>query len=104
MKKKRLLFVCCALFVANTLLLAQGRRTITGVVTGDNGKPVPSATVSIKGTTQSVVTDESGRYSITVENNNAVLIFSSVSYTQSELTVGNSNAVNASLQSLTADL
>jgi TonB-linked SusC/RagA family outer membrane protein len=104
MKKKRLLLVCCALFVANTMLLAQGKRTITGVVTGDNGKPVPSATVSVKGTTQSVVTDENGRYSITVDNNNAVLIFSSVSFTQSELTVGNSSAVNASLQSLTADL
>jgi TonB-linked SusC/RagA family outer membrane protein len=104
MNKKRLLFVVLALVVSNSLLLAQGRRTITGVVTGDNGKPVPSATVSVKGGTQSVVTDENGRYSISVENNNAVLIFSSVSYGAKELTVGNSSSLNAELKATSADL
>jgi TonB-linked SusC/RagA family outer membrane protein len=104
MKNKRLLLVFLVMLVSNILLLAQDRRTITGVVTDDSGKPVPSATVSVKGTTQSVVTDESGRYSITVDKSNAVLVFSSVSFAGRELTVGNSNALNASLESSATDL
>ncbi len=104
MKNKRLLLVLLALFLSNAVLLAQAKRTISGVVTGDNGKPVPSATVSVKGTTQSVVTDENGRYSITVDNSNAVLVFSSVSFTQKELTVGSSNALNAALEASAGNL
>ncbi len=104
MKNKRLLLVLLVMLVSNIMLLAQNRRTITGVVTGDNGKPVPLATVSVKGTTQSVVTDENGRYSITLDKNDAVLVFSSVSFTAKELTVSSSNSMNATLESSAADL
>lgn len=104
MKNKRLLLVLFTLLMSNMLLLAQVKRTITGVVNDNNGKPVPSATVSVKGTTQSVVTDENGRYSITVEKNNAVLVFSSVSFTQQEIKTGSSNSLDAVLQTTTADL
>ncbi|HRO70471.1 MAG TPA: carboxypeptidase-like regulatory domain-containing protein, partial [Chitinophagaceae bacterium] len=104
MKNKRLLLVCFVLLLANSLLLAQGGRTITGVVTGDDGRPVPAATVSIKGTTQSVITDDNGRYSITVPNNSAVLVFSSVGYGSRELTVGTASTLNMDLVSTATDL
>ncbi len=104
MKNKRLLLVCFVLLLANSLLLAQGGRTITGVVTGDDGRPVPAATVSIKGTTQSVITDDNGRYSITVPNNSAVLVFSSVGYGSRELTVGTASTLNMDLVSAATDL
>src|SRR5436190_5695414 len=104
MKNKRLLVVLFSLLRSTTLLLAQVKRTITGVVNDNNGKPVPSATVSVKGTTQSVITDENGRYSITVEKNNAVLVFSSVSFASRELAVGDSSNLNASLEATAGDL
>jgi len=104
MKNKRLLLVLFTLLVSNMLLLAQVKRTITGVVNDNNGKPVPSATVSVKGTTQSVVTDENGRYSITVDKDNAVLVFSSVSFTSKEIAVGSSATLNASLETSAGDL
>ncbi len=104
MKNKRLLLVCFALLFANVVLLAQGRRTITGVVTGDDGRPVPAATVSVKGTNQSVITDDNGRYSISVENDNAVLVVSSVGFGSRELTLGTSNALNVALTSTATDL
>ena len=97
MKNKRLL-VLLFLLVSNVMLLAQDRRTITGVVTGDNGNPVPSARVSVKGTTQTAVTDENGRYSIIIDRNNAVLVFSSVGFIERELSVGSSNQLDAILQ------
>ena len=104
MKNKRLLIVFLFLLVSNVMLLAQERRTITGVVTGDNGNPVPAATVSVKGTNQSVVTDVNGRYSIMIDNNNAVLIFSSVSFMQRELAVGSSNELNVILTSTATEI
>lgn len=104
MKNKRLLLVCFVLLIAHSILLAQGRRTITGVVTGDDGRPVPAATVTVKGTTTSVVTDDNGRYSITVENNNAVLVVSSIGFSERELSVGSSNTLNVGLSSAASDL
>ncbi|MEP7377662.1 MAG: SusC/RagA family TonB-linked outer membrane protein [Chitinophagaceae bacterium] len=104
MKNKRLLLVLFTLLLSNMLLLAQVKRTITGVVNDNNGQPVPSATVSVKGTSQSVITDENGRYSITVEKSNPVLVFSSVSFTSRELAVGNSSTLDVSLVATAGDL
>lgn len=104
MKNKRLIIVFLLLFMSNAILLAQGRRTITGVVNDSNGKPVPSATVSVKGTEQSVVTDENGRYSITVDGSNAVLVFSSVSFAPREIAVGASNTLSATLETSATSL
>jgi iron complex outermembrane recepter protein len=104
MKNKRLLLVLFTLLMSNMLLLAQVKRTITGVVNDNNGKPVPSATVSVKGTSQSVTTDENGRYSITVDKSNAVLVFSSVGFTSTDLSTGNSSTVDASLTSSVTDM
>ena len=104
MKNKRLLLVLFMLLMSNALLLAQVKRTITGVVNDNNGKPVPSATVSVKGTTQSVITDENGRYSITVEKSNPVLVVSSIGYGYKETAVGNSATVDFSLEASAGDL
>lgn len=90
--------------MSNMLLLAQVKRTITGVVKDNNGKPVPSATVSVKGTTQSATTDENGRYSITIEKNNPVLLFSSVGFTTKELSLGNSSTLDVSLTLSVTDM
>lgn len=59
-------------------------RIITGTVTDQSGKAVPFAAVLIKGTGKGVHTDENGKYSITVQNENAVLQFSAVSYEMAE--------------------
>jgi iron complex outermembrane recepter protein len=104
MKNKRLLLVLFTLLVSNMLLLAQVKRTITGVVNGNNGQPVPSATVRVKGTAQSAITDENGRYSITVEKSNPVLVFSSVNFTSRELAAENSSTLDVSLEAKAGDL
>ncbi|HMR92557.1 MAG TPA: SusC/RagA family TonB-linked outer membrane protein [Chitinophagaceae bacterium] len=104
MKNKRFLIVLLALLLGNAILLAQGRRTITGVVNDSEGRPVPSVTVAVKGTTQSAVTDEGGRYSITVENDNAVLVFSSVGFETVELNAGSAATLNATLNASATNL
>jgi iron complex outermembrane recepter protein len=104
MKNMRFLLVLFTVLMSNTILLAQVKRTITGVVNDNNGKPVPSATVTVKGTTQSVITDENGRYSITVEKSNPVLVISSVGFGTKELAAGNSSLLNATMDANSGDL
>ncbi len=73
-------------------------KTVTGKVTGENGLAVPLATVQQRGTNTSVTANENGQYSITVTGKNPVLVFSSVNYQTSEVTVGNQSVVNVQLQ------
>ncbi|MFD2033426.1 SusC/RagA family TonB-linked outer membrane protein [Belliella marina] len=72
--------------------------TITGVVTDkEEGVTLPGVNVVIKGTTTGTVTDIDGAYSITVPDNNAVLVFSSIGYVSQEMRVGSSNTINIEL-------
>lgn len=103
-RTERFLSVLFALLLSNSLLFAQVKRTITGVVTDNTGKPVPSATVSVAGSTMAATTDENGRYSISVDKANAVLIFSSISFGTKEVTVGSANTLDVSLDLAATDL
>lgn len=69
-------------------VFAQGK-TVTGKVTDSkDGTPVANASVTIKGTSRGTTTDAGGNFRIAVDNNNAVLVISSVGFTEYELTVG----------------
>jgi TonB-linked SusC/RagA family outer membrane protein len=58
---------------------------------------VPGANVIIKGTKKSVVTDMDGNYSIEVNSNEDVLIFSFVGYNTQEIKVGSESVINVKL-------
>lgn len=74
-------------------------RTITGTVTAkDDGLPIPGVTVKIKGTTNGVPTDASGKYSISAPTG-AVLQFSFVAFQTKEVTVGGQSVLNVILES-----
>lgn len=70
---------------------------VSGKVTGAAGAALAGVSISIKGTGTGAVTDEAGNYSITVPDENAVLIFSYVGYTTQEIVVGNRSTINVSL-------
>jgi TonB-linked SusC/RagA family outer membrane protein len=74
-------------------------RTITGIVTSkDDGLPIPSVGIKLKGTTTSTLTTSNGSYSIKVSNgNNAVLVFSYVGYATQEVAVGSRSTVNVTI-------
>lgn len=69
-------------------------REITGKVTDDKGSEVAGATVTVKGTSRGTNTDGSGRYRITVADDNAVLVFSYIGYTKQEIQVGNRSVID----------
>jgi hypothetical protein len=67
MKKLLLLFIL--LYATN--LMAQ-EKTISGVVTADEGYTLPGVNVLIKGTSVGTVTDLNGAYSITAGSENTL--------------------------------
>ena len=102
------LFTRCVPFVLVMLMQismvhAQQGITVSGTVT-DNGETMPGVNVTVKGTTTGVVTDVNGRYSITVPNRDAVLIFSFVGYATQEFIVGDMREINVALSEETHEI
>lgn len=63
-------------------------RTITGSVTDTrSGEPLEGATISIKNTTVATTTDASGKFSISVPSEEAILLISYVGYTTLSVSV-----------------
>ncbi len=91
--KKILLTTLC--FLSALFMLGQNR-TVTGKVTSAEGRPVPFATVTVKGTSTAVSADENGNFSIQAPPN-AVLVFSSTGYQTSEVNIGTQTTVNTTL-------
>jgi TonB-linked SusC/RagA family outer membrane protein len=84
------------LFLASTAVYAQ-KITITGTVTDEKGGSLPGATVQVKGTSQGVLTDISGKYTIDVTSPTVTLQFSFVGYAPKEIPVQNQTTVNVIL-------
>jgi TonB-linked SusC/RagA family outer membrane protein len=72
---------------------------VTGTTSDDSGEVLAGVTVAVKGTNTGVVSDDNGKYSITVPDRNAALVISYVGYQQQEITVGSQTVINVSLKS-----
>jgi iron complex outermembrane receptor protein len=80
-------------------------RIVKGRVTdGSNGNGLAGASISLKGTSVSALTDRQGNYSISVPDDKAILLVSFVGYAAQEITVGNRSTLDVTLQSASADL
>lgn len=71
--------------------------TITGTVTDESGEVLPGVNVLEKGTTNGTTTDASGKYSLTVQEENSVLVFSFIGYKSMEIRVGTQTDISVSL-------
>jgi TonB-linked SusC/RagA family outer membrane protein len=79
--------------------------TVTGTVTDEStGEPMPGVNVVIKGTAVGALTGPDGKYSLTVSDPNAVLIFSFIGYNTIERPVAGQATLNVALLSSTTAL
>lgn len=83
----------CCLF--STLAYAQDR-TVTGRV-NDAQTSLPGVNVTVKGSSRGTTTDAEGTYKISVPNDQATLVFSSVGFKPQEVAVGNRTTVDVVL-------
>lgn len=69
--------------------------TVSGKITAaSTGEPLPGVNILIKGTSEGVVSNIEGEYTITVPNKEAVLAFSYIGYNSEEITVGDQTTIN----------
>lgn len=72
-------------------------RVVTGQVSDKDGQSIPGVTVVVKGTTNGVITDLNGQYSITVPSSESTLIYSFVGYKTESVVVGDRQSINVTL-------
>ena len=107
MKKKTLLplekaswlksvFLLVCLVLSGTTVFAQ-EKTVTGVVTDSFNEPLIGASIVVQGTTNGVITDLDGKYSIKVTPG-ATLQFSYVGMEKQSIKVGNQSIINVQLK------
>jgi TonB-linked SusC/RagA family outer membrane protein len=94
MRKFASLFV--AAILCSLLVFAQNRN-VSGTVTDANGKAIPFASVTVKGTKNGVTADADGQFTIKSVASGTVLVISSVGFDDREITVGTSDNVSVSL-------
>jgi TonB-linked SusC/RagA family outer membrane protein len=96
LRKLKLLAIFCSFSFA---LMAQ-TKTISGVVTSAEDKEsLIGVSVMIKGTSTGTVTDINGKYTISVPNNDAILVFSMIGMKKTELKAGTNPILNVVLSS-----
>jgi iron complex outermembrane receptor protein len=90
------------LFIPFASVLAQ--RKVTGTVTSAGNQPVPGASVQIKGRTTGTSTDVSGHFTLTVPDNSAVLVISSIGFQTQEIQIGDRSTVAVNLSETVGNL
>lgn len=85
------------LIVVSPAVLLQQGINVTGTVTDVGNIPIHGATVSVKGASLGAVTDDNGRYTINVPNQDSVIVFSIIGYATQEFVTGNQTIINVTL-------
>ncbi|MBN7817265.1 SusC/RagA family TonB-linked outer membrane protein [Algoriphagus pacificus] len=94
---KKILLLGLTFCLATAIAFAQNRQ-VSGVVTsGEDGSPIPGATVLVKGTTTGTATDLDGKFTLTVPSQGTVLVFSFIGTTTKEIAIGQQSVVNVVL-------
>ena len=95
---KLLSFLIVMFLTVPVSLYGQQARTVTGVVKDPGGLPLPGVNIVEKGTTNGTITDGKGQYSISVPNDNAVvLVFSFIGLETQEIPIGDNRTINVDL-------
>lgn len=93
--RKFTILLALLLFIGMQSVLAQ--KKISGTVTSsEDGKGIPGATVLVKSTTNGVITDVDGKYTLNVKDGK-ILVFSFVGMTTKEVVIENQTVINVVL-------
>ncbi len=96
---KRFFQICLSLLLLAAAVPAMAQSvTVRGTVTDATGEPVIAAGVVESGTTNGVVTDGNGNYTIVVKGPASVLDFSCIGYESQSVTVGRQGVINVTLE------
>src|SRR3982751_4891366 len=103
-KSRYLHFALLFIIFQITAFTLQAQVKVSGLVQDKKNTPVNGATVTVKGTNLSVLSDANGMYSISVPDKKSVLVFTSVGFLAREESVGERTSINVGLTESAADL
>jgi Ca-activated chloride channel family protein len=86
-------FLFLLLLSASAIAFTFPPRKITGTVLTETNIPLTGTNVSVKGTGVFAITDAKGQFSILVNDDNAILVFSSPGYETKQISLGKENTV-----------
>ncbi len=92
----KFLSVCLTLLVLTSASVF-AQKTVTGTVLDEFGAGLPGVSILVKGTTTGTATDIDGKYSLSVPNDQATLVFSFIGYTTIEQVVGARSVIDVSM-------
>ncbi len=92
------------LYPEKSFQLSQQKTTITGKITDSTSQPLPGVTVLVKGTSQGVVTDIDGNYSLANVPGDATLVFSFIGMKTQEIPVAGKTVLNVMMKSEMKDI
>lgn len=72
---------------------------VNGVVKSDDGETLPGVSIVVKGTTNGVISDINGNYSVTVPDSRSVLVFSFLGMLPQEVAVNGRTVINITMGS-----
>lgn len=91
--------VLMLLFSLNAVpAFSQAARRITGTVLNEQGQPLAGATVSIKGRAVNAITDDLGKFSISITGDNVVLVATHITSSPQEIPVTNQTDITFNLR------
>lgn len=73
------------------------RKTVSGIVQDETGAGLPGATVLVKGTSISTVTDSKGAFALEIANDEAILVVSYIGYQKQEVPLNGRTQINIRL-------
>ena len=90
------------LLLVSSSIFAQ--KQVTGKITDANNQPVIGATVIVKGSNMATQTNNDGSFSISVPNDNAVLVVSSIGFDTQEISVAGQSNLTIGMRAATSSL
>jgi len=106
-----ILLVCGLVLPATTLTAGnpsaeeQQQIRVSGtIVDGTSGLAMPGVNIQVKGTSIGAISDAEGKYTITVNDRNATLVFSFIGYVSQQVALGGRTVIDISLAAETTNL
>jgi len=96
---KNSLRIFAIMILAAVIISFTESRIITGRVLDESGNPLAGVSVSVKGTAAYSVTDRDGRYQISVNPEDRVLVFTFMGYKTIEQRISERSVINVKMQS-----
>ncbi len=105
-QKRKLLLVGFFLlsFLHPVFSQTNSRINVTGIVRDSSGSGMSNVTVTEKGTRNATSTSTNGNFTINVDSERSILVFSSVGYTTQEVKIGAQTNISVSLVQANSDL